>query len=197
MRPKENIKRDWMKDKNEEKEKKTERWSKNFTTNTTRATDSRIVADVHSTSPYSEDNMELRQLLCSMPILVYNSVKICKTMNHRDKLLQSIWFSSSYIRRFVTFKHIHSENGLETLSLSLIWKHMKTNGKRYKPHLYVKQSLRYNPWCQHAISAFLKGFRLTIERADHCVVVATIGAVHPSTTPISMRGKKRREKNKN
>lgn len=61
-----------------------------LTTSTTRATDSRILADVHSTKPYSEDNMELRQSLCSMPIRVYNSVKICETMNHRDKLSQSI-----------------------------------------------------------------------------------------------------------
>lgn len=47
-----------------------------LTTSTTRATDSRILADVHSTKPYSEDNMELRQSLPTSLTRVYNSVRI-------------------------------------------------------------------------------------------------------------------------
>lgn len=181
-----------------------------------------MLADVHSTRPYSEDNMELRQSLCSMPTRVYNSVKICETMNHRDKLSQSIWifvfvfvfilYVSSrsaciiYCAPRHTYKHIRSLVHRQRFreKLMLIWKHTKNEWRengRYKPHLYVKQSLRYNPWCQHAISAFLKGFPLTIEQADHCAVAAAIGAVHQSTAPISNRmrhenGERERKKSK-
>lgn len=47
-----------------------------LTASTTRATDKSILADVHSTKPYNELNIELRRSHCISLTRAYNSIRI-------------------------------------------------------------------------------------------------------------------------